>query len=229
MFFSFCAYSWKNADNSSDISFFRTNEVTDFIKGSKTDVQNYRPFILLNIESKVLEKIMYDTILRCFIEFCSDRQHGFRPGRSPVLRIFRALSKNYDSWSHKTISLILFDFQKGFDSIDQEILLKKLAQIGLHQSFFDLLRSYLTGRSQSVTFEDITSEVVNVRAGVPHNPLFEQGSILGPPLFLIFVNDLPSNVLIATAYMFADDLTALNIGSKGDLCKFQEDISRIQN
>ena len=143
------------------------NVIPVFKKDSKTDVQNYRPISLLNIGSKVLEKIMYDTIFRCFNEFCSDRQYGFRPGRSPVLRILQTLSKIYDSWSNENIALILFDFQKAFDSIDHEILLKKLAQIGLHQSFFDLLRSYLTGRTQSVTFEDITSESVNVRGGVP--------------------------------------------------------------
>ena len=118
---------------------------------------------------------MYDTIFRRFLEFCSDRQYGFRPGRSPVLWILKTSSEIYDLWSHESISLILFDFQKAFDSIDQQILLKRLAQIGIRQNFFDILRSYLTaGRSQSVTFEDITSESVFVRAAVP------QGSILAP-------------------------------------------------
>ena len=76
------------------------NKLSVFKKASKTDVKNYKLISLLNIGSKVLEKIMFDTIFRCFIELWSNRQYGFRPGLSPVLRILQTLPKFYDSGSH---------------------------------------------------------------------------------------------------------------------------------
>jgi ribosomal protein S18 len=180
-----------------------------FKSGSKTDVANYRPISLLASFSKIYEKLMHRRITE-FMEANNsifDMQYGFRRGRSCEHALLKAQSVLLDSLGKNEISLLLLiDFSKAFDMVDHTILLEKLAHYGIRGVAHDWLKSYLADRQQFVTINGSNSDKKALKFGVP------QGSILGPLLFIIYINDLPNISKIAKFIMYADDANIIITG-----------------
>ena len=179
-------------------------------KGSRLLVSNYRPISLLSNLNKILEKIMHKRIY-AFLEkyqILYELQFGFRAGYSTthtLIHMTEAIRSALDSGS--VTCGIFVDFQKAFDTVNHEILLKKLEHYGFRGVINNWFRSYLTDRKQKVVINGFESESKNLLHGVP------QGSVLGPILFLIYINDLHRCIKHSTTYHFADDTNLLNISN----------------
>lgn len=170
-------------------------------KGARTKSSNYRPVSLTSQIVKLLERIVYDNILSTLIKnkCISCHQHGFQEKCSCVSQLLECLQDwtlNLDD-SIQT-DIIYLDFAKAFDTVPHERLLIKLKNSGIRGNALNWIRSFLGNRRQRVVLRNGVSSWLNVKSGVP------QGSILGPLLFLVYVNDMPDNVS-STAKMFADD------------------------
>ena len=178
-----------------------------FKKNSRLDVGNYRPVSILPIISKILERAIYVQI-EAYLkekELLYEYQSGFRKSHSTdscltnLSDYIRVLISE-----GKYVGMVLLDLQKAFDTVDHDILCKKLEAMGLDET--DWFKSYLGGRKQVVVANDTTSEPGIVNCGVP------QGSILGPLLFLCYVNDMPMSVK-CKLLLYADDSTLIISGS----------------
>ena len=164
----------------------------------------YRPISILPYFSKVFEIILQHQI-NVFIDnnkFIFDRQSGFRSKRScttALLNVTEDIRKDVDA--KKIVFLTLLDHSKAFDTVNHEILLSKLKHIyNFSDTASKLLHSYLLNRSQSVCIGNKVSNTLSVSRGVP------QGSILGPLLFILYINDLPSILSTHTVHIYADDV-----------------------
>lgn len=174
--------------------------------GDPKNISNYRPISLLPAFSKILEKIVHDRLMS-FLEskeVLYKHQYGYRRGFStmqPVLHLLRDISCSSDI-SYRNLTLAIFlDLSKAFDSLSHEILLEKLRRCGVRGIANNWFRSYLSDRKQFVYLRGRDSEMCEVGCGVP------QGSILGPLLFLLYVNDL-SRCTSLKVLSYADDTTA---------------------
>ena len=173
--------------------------------GDTASMNQYRPISLLPVFSKLLEKLMYNKIMS-FIEknnILYKHQYGFRKKHTtthPILHLLNHISESSNKTNPKLTMSIFIDLKKAFDTISHNILLHKLEKYGLRGISNDWMRSYLTERRQYVVYGDISSSTQPISYGVP------QGSILGPLLFLLYINDI-SNALNVNILSFADDTT----------------------
>ena len=176
-------------------------------KGSDPfDVRNYRPISLLCILSKLLETIIYDKIIDFVIPQVSSQQFGFLRKRSCVNQLLSFYSEIFSSVDRKIpCDVIFLDFQKAFDSIPHPELLFKLWAHGITGQLWNWFQSYLSNRTHFVYVEGSSSSVLPVKSGVP------QGSVLGPLLFLLYVNDIPNIISYSTSYLFADDTKFMEV------------------
>ena len=178
-------------------------------EGPKTDVGNYRPISLLNSFSKIYEKLMYNRIME-FLELNNslyENQYGFRPQRSCEHALLNAQNILLESLSKRQISLLLLiDFSKAFDMVEHQILLEKLNHYGIRGPVLKWLESYLSNRKQFVSLNGSDSETLTMDYGVP------QGSILGPLLFIIYINDIPNIAEFAKFILYADDANIILTG-----------------
>ena len=169
-----------------------------FKKESKRELGNYRPISVLPLVSKIFEKIIYCQLYDYLQDnsLLNTYQSGFRSMHSTLT----ALLETTNNWSINIDNGVLFiDLKKAFDTIDHEIILRKLANYGVNQSALRFCGSHLCNRSQKCSVNEALSSASKLTYGVP------QGSILGPLLFLIYINDLPNCLDISCAKMFADD------------------------
>ena len=192
-----------------------------FKGGDSEDITNYRPISLLPIISKILEKIIASQ-LTTYLEtnnLLSNSQHGFRPRLSTETALLKITDKIYNNMDNKKISLLmLLDLSKAFDSVHHGLLLEKCRALNIETCWFS---SYLENRIQSVKLEDTISSPQKVNFGVP------QGSVLGPVLFNIYVNDLVTFLRNCFIVQYADDTQILlesKIEDLEDLIKRAEDI-----
>ena len=183
--------------------------VPSFKKSDKTETGNYRPVSILNIVSKVLERVIYDQFEGFLIQnkLLFEYQSGFRRGFSTdtcLTHLSDYIRFQMDKSS--LTGMVLLDLQKAFDTVDHRILLMKLETIGLNADCLRWFQSYLSGRTQLVNVQVTCSSFTDVSCGVP------QGSILGPLLFLIYVNDM-AGAIDEKILLYADD-TAILVSNK---------------
>ena len=170
-------------------------------KGVRNIVDNYRPITLTPVISNVIESFVRDHIVQHMMEnhLFADEQHGFVPMRNCVTQLLESM----EAWSQiiekgGCIDIIYTDFSKAFDSVPHTRLLKKIESYGIKGDILKWIGSFLSNRKQRVKVEGSMSQWIPVTIGIP------QGSVLGPILFVLFINDMPSEIK-NTCKLFADD------------------------
>ena len=167
-------------------------------------IKNYRPVSLLPAISKVAERVMHNQLHEHFhnLKLYYKSQYGFRKQHSTELAAIELIDRITAKLDNGETPLnIYIDLSKAFDTLDHNILLHKLAYYGIRGKSFDLLKNYLANRKQAVLYNDTYSEELALKTGVP------QGSILGPLLFIIYVNDLQFASKLFYPVVYADDTT----------------------
>lgn len=179
-------------------------------KGDRTSFTNYRPVSVLPVFSKLLERLMYNR-LENFIEhydILNQNQFGFRKGHSTYMAMSILVDKFHETINDNKFMVCLFlDLSRAFDTISHDILLDKLHAYGIRGTAHEWLSNYLNNRRQFVSYNGMNSYNGNIDIGVP------QGSILGPLLFLLYVNDLYNVTNKVSFIQFADDTSIYATGS----------------
>ena len=163
---------------------------------------NYRPVSLLSVLSKVFERLMYNRLMNFLekIEILYENQFGFRKDCSTHMALLTLVDKLIQALENgEYVVGVFLDFSKAFDTVDHSILLEKLFHYGIQGSAYSWFQSYLSNRSQCVTYDGVESSLGSIKCGVP------QGSILGPLLFLLYINDLSFVCKYTFPVLFADD------------------------
>jgi len=193
-------------------------------KGSQTDSSNYRPISLTCICCKLLEHIIASAISTQanHYNFICTQQHGFRKTHSCETQLLETVNDLAISLNAgEQTDFILLDFAKVFDKVSHAYLLHKLPFYGINGDILNQIADFLTNRHQEVILKNAHSDPCDVLSGVP------QGSVLGPLLFLLFINDLPNRVT-SNIRLYADDITIYTtIYSNEDILQLQKDLDNL--
>ena len=188
---------------------WKNSKVTPIPKsGDPTSVNNYRPISLLPLPCKLIEKIVHNRVYGYLQkdDVLTSKQGGFRPGHSTVDTLSRFTDELLRNVNVAIDTLAVFiDLRKAFDTVDHSILLAKLEHYGIRLANLRWFYSYLSNRTQVVNANGVTSSMLPVVCGVP------QGSILGPLLFLMYVNDMTKCIKYSQTRLYADD-TVIYLG-----------------
>ena len=196
--------------------------------GGEHDFSNYRPISVLPSFSKIYEKAVYNRLSNYFNtkHFFIDNQYGFRPSYSTFMALQDMYDKISQSIEHRESSIGVFlDLSKAFDTVNHDILLCKLSHYGVRGVALEWFSDYLTRRKQCVVFNGVTSDLKNILCGVP------QGSILGPLLFIIYVNDITNCSKLLHFILFADDTNIFysNKCQTGLICTLNFELSLLSD
>ena len=195
--------------------------------GIKNVFNNYRPVSLLPQFSKILEKI-FNSRLDTFLERCdilNEAQFGFRAKYNTTHALMKLMTGISDSIDQKKSTIGIFiDLKKAFDTVNHKILREKLDKYGIRGVANSWIKSYLDNRKQFVCVKDCNSELLNISCGVP------QGSILGPKLFILYINDMCNVTKIFEYVLFADDtnLFCSNDNMKVLIKEINEGLSKLK-
>ena len=195
-----------------------------FKKGQRYDPANYRPVSLTCLCCKILEPVIVSNVLKHldYHKILTDCQHCFRARRScetQLVTLCRDLASSLDKGIQT--DMLVLDFSKAFDRVPHQRLLWKLQHYGVRGNIHSWIASFLSGRTQRVVVEGSSSDRVPVVSGVP------QGSVLGPMLFLLFINDLPDKI-VSSSRLFADDcIVYRQIKDISDCETLQEDLNML--
>ena len=195
-------------------------------KGKKACAGNYRPVSLTSVIAKSMEKIIREHTMKYFLnnKLFTNKQFGFLNGRSTSLQLLNVL----DKWTKyldegRSVDCIYMDFQKCFDTVPHKRLIHKLKSYGINKEIILWMTDFLIGRKQRVSIQNSFSQWMLVLSGIP------QGSVLGPLLFVIYINELPKTVK-STIYLFADDTKIFrSINDQNDVKILQEDLNTLQD
>ena len=202
----------------------RANVTPIHKSGDSKLVSNYRPVSLLSVVSKVLEKCIYSKIYPVVCSRLSQEQHGFVKGRSTCTQLLKftdELGKTLDNAGQTDV--IYLDFSKAFDKVPHGLLLYKLStKYGFDGPLLKWLSSYLSNRYQRVVVNNVYSNWLPVTSGVP------QGSILGPLLFLLYIDDIVDCIHHSKIMLFADDTKMYRVvKDNSDCLKLQNDLDKL--
>jgi hypothetical protein len=195
-----------------------------FKKGSRLTPANYRPVSLTSIPCKIMESLVRDRLMGHLRanRLINSQQHGFVPGKACVtnlLETFDYLTKNLGI--RKAVDLVFLDFAKAFDKVSHHRLLYKLEAYGIVGNVLSWIKAFLSNRIQRVVLGEHMSNWARVTSGVP------QGSVLGPTLFIIFVNDLPE-ILKNKCKLYADDCKIMaTVDTQDEIASLQSDIDAV--
>ena len=209
-------------------SAWKSSNVTPILKsGNPTLVSNYRPISLLSLVSKVLERIVHNRVSKYLStnSLLSNQQFGFRAGSSTQ----EALLTIINDWhqllsSNRQIGVVFLDVKKAFDSVPHSQILDSLAKFGISGPLLSWFSNYLSGRLQRVVLDGSSSSPTSVTSGVP------QGSILGPLLFIIFMDSISKVPLLSNAklYLYADDIVLfMPLNNTRDVHTLQDNINLV--
>ena len=196
-----------------------------FKKGDRHQPANYRPVSLTSITCKLLEHIVHSSVMNHLDRnnILSDVQHGFRKNRSCETQLIETVHDIAKSLARNDqVDAILLDFSKAFDKVPHQRLMHKLDYYGVRGNTHKWIEAFLSGRTQRVALEGTTSSSILVTSGVP------QGTVLGPLLFLLYINDLPDAVKHSKVKLFADDsLLFRKITKPEDQLRLQQDLDAL--
>ena len=188
-------------------------------KGSKTDPSHYRPISLTCILCKVYESLIRSHVFKNICDQITRVQHGFMPNRSCLSNLMESFDVINDMLANgESVDIFYLDFQKAFDTVPHYRLIEKLKSFGLCSGLLNVISDFLANRTFKVVVGNSSSDSCKVTSGIP------QGSVLGPLLFLLYINDLPECILNRVS-LFADDLKMFGKSTEKD--SIQTDLDQL--
>jgi hypothetical protein len=197
-----------------------------FKKGDKCQPGNYRPISLTSVVCKLMETIIRDNLVKFLEEnnIINNSQHGFRNKRSCLTNLLDFFHYVFDVFDEsRSVDVVYLDFQKAFDKVPHKRLLNKLRTHGISGNIRNWLEDWLSERKQRVVLNGVSSKWLKVKSGVP------QGSVLGPILFLIYINDMDDGIACKISKFADDTKIASKVTTTHDREILQSDLDRLVN